>query len=634
MDDYKKDGNNLPETIVEETQREAIINRPYNLAGSIKKVTKSRFNITSDKIEWGDSEAVPALMKLFMESLDNPIDVAIKGGCDTIDIKVDNKSISVKDNGYGVDTSKDSKGEYIIYKAFCKYNTSSNYKEKKGQGQKGVNGIGIKLCTTLSTKFEVTSEDVNGKLKLTATDNNLNHKVKELKASGKTGVEVYFEPDFNIFEVDEIDSIHKDRMYEYVLMQALTYPTINFRFNGKSVKIKPKQFVSLLSKNIVIEEHDDYFFAIVPNESGEFKQLSFVNGLEISKGGTHVDAVLDVVVRNLREKIAKKYKAIKPGDIKNKLTFILVAKNMKNIEWEGQVKDTIASSMKNIRDYFSETDLDKFSNKVHKNKEIIDGVIDYFRIAEEFKKQKELKGMEKKATKKPKDEKFLSPIGTWDNILLCEGDSAKSGLSSILGRDGLGYYAMFGVPPNAYDMSLDKIIKSDKLKALNKIVGIKYSTDVQDAINFKNIIIATDADLPGFFIRGQLLGLFYRFGKNLFEDGRIKILTTPLFVCTDKKEKIVSWFYDFESQKEFERKNVGKGYEYEYKKGLSGWDKDELQTVIDKDGFDNMLETISLGDTEDELEEIKNLVDDWLSDKKADTRKNMLDGYEFSILNM
>ncbi len=618
------------EEIVEETQREAIINRPYNLAGSIKRVKKERFNVKMDSISYGVSNIVPALLKLFMESLDNPIDVAIKGGCNIIDIRVDEKSIRVKDNGYGVSTLEDAKGESILLKAFSKYNTSSNYKEKKGKGQKGVNGIGIKLCTTLSKYFEVTSEDKHNKKKIIITENNLNSKIKDLKKTGKTGLEVYFEPDFNIFDVDEIDEEHISRMYEYTLMQALTYPEITFKFNGKAVRIKPKQFLKLLSDDIVMEEHDNYFFGIVPNDSGDFKQLSYVNGLEIVNGGTHVEVVLETIIKNLRTKIAKKYKSIKPGDIRSKLTFVLIAKNMKNIDWEGQVKDKIASTSTNIKKYFSETDLDKFSEKVYKNKTIIDSIINYFKIAEEFKRQQELSKMDKKTKKKPKDEKFLAPVGEWNSILLCEGDSAANSIASILGRKGLGYYKMFGVPPNGYDMAIGDIIDSVKLKAINKITGLQYSKNYQTDMNFKNIIFATDADLPGFFIRGQLLGLFYRFGPNLIEEGRIKILSTPLFVVNDIKENIVTWFYDFESQKKFERENEGKGYTYEYKKGLSGWDKDELQTVIDKDGFENMLDTVTMGDAED----AKKSVDDWLNSNKADRRKEMLDGYKFSILNM
>jgi len=622
------------EVIIEETQRESIINRPYNLAGSIKEVTKDRFNISKNGIYYSKSKVVPALLKLFMEALDNPIDVAIKGGCNKIDIVVDNKSISISDNGYGVNTNKDKiDNEYIVYKAFCKYNVSSNYQDNKGKGQKGVNGIGIKLCTTLSTLFSVETEDSNGRVRLIATENNLNHEINVLKRTRKTGTTVYFEPDFSIFDVDNINKNHIERMYEYTLMQSLTYPNIKFKFNGVRVQIKPRQFMKLLDENIVLAEEEDYFFGIVPNTSGEFKQLSYINGLEISEGGTHIDVILDTIVRNMRTKISKKYKNIKPGDIKSKLTLVLIGKNMKNIDWEGQVKNKIASSIPNIKEYFSNIDLEKFSNKVYNNKEILNNILDYFKIQEEFKKQKELKSLDKKPTKKPKDDKFLSPVGKWTNILLCEGDSARNSLSSILGRHEMGYYAMFGVPPNGYDMKIEDIIKSVKLKAIQKIVGLQYSKTEQSNLNFDNIILATDADLPGFFIRGQLIGLFYRFGKNLFNENRIKILRTPLFVCT-KQEKIVNWFYSFEAQKEFENQNKGKGYSYEYKKGLSGWDKDELQTVIDKDGFDNMLETLSLGDIKDELDETHNLIHNWLSSDKSNSRKEMLNNFNFNILSM
>ena len=408
---------NKTEEIIVETQREAIINRPYNLAGSIKRVKKDRFNITQDKVQFGTSNTVPALLKLFMESLDNPIDVAIKGGCDTIEISVDSKSIRVKDNGYGVDTKNNGD---ILFRAFCQYNTSSNYKEKKGQGQKGVNGIGVKLVTTLSSLFEVISEDTNARIKIVGTENNLRHKTTKLKQTKKTGVDLYYEPDFSIFEVDEIDQEHIDKMYEYTLMQALTYPEIKFKFNKKIVRIEPKKFIKLLSEDSVVQEEKDFFIGIAPSPSGEFKQLSYINGLEISKGGSHIDYIMDSVVKTLRTKISKKYKNIKPSDIRNKLNIVIVGKNMKHIDWEGQVKDTIASTPANIKDYFSDLDLDKFSERVYKNKTITDSIIDYFRIAEEFKKNQELKGLDK-PKKRIKSDKYTKPVGKADVLLVCEG---------------------------------------------------------------------------------------------------------------------------------------------------------------------------------------------------------------------
>lgn len=206
-------------------------------------------------------------------------------------------------------------------------------------------------------------------------------------------------------------------------------------------------------------------------------------------------------------------------------------------------------------------------------------------------------------------------------------NSASNSISKIIGRQGNGFYAMFGVPPNAYDMDLKDIISSKKMIDLQQILGLQFSKTSQDNINFKNIIITTDFDLPGHFIAGQLFGLFFRFGKNLFEEGRIKRLITPLIVVKDGKDNMIKWFYTFDDYRDFESKNLDKKYKYNYQKGLGSWNQSELEHIIEKDGLNNMLEVMTIEDSAE-------LIDDWLSDKKADRRKEMLDGYEFNIMNL
>ena len=110
------------EHIFEETQREAIINRPHNLFGSVKPIKKERFCVTENSIEYKESTTVPALIKIFMEAIDNPIDVAIKHNLTnmTISIKVDDESIEVSDDGTGIPNIKCADlDEYLIFKAFC-----------------------------------------------------------------------------------------------------------------------------------------------------------------------------------------------------------------------------------------------------------------------------------------------------------------------------------------------------------------------------------------------------------------------------------------------------------------------------------------------------------------------------------
>lgn len=691
----------IKNTIVEETQREAVLNRPHNLAGSVQRVKKERFAISKTGIVLKETNVVPALIKVFQEAIDNPIDVFIKSDGkkgNIIDINLTKKSFGIKDNGYGIPTGNNDSNENFVYVATCKYNTSSNYTESN-EGQKGVNGIGIKLSNTLSSKFTVISDDGKKNVTIVSTENNLNHDIKIKKSTKKTGVSLVFEPDFSIFEANEIDEEHIERVYEYVLIQALTYPKITFKFNGKVINYTPKQLNSLFDAGGILTESNDFFFSIMPNSLDDFRQTSFVNGLETSRGGSHIDYIMERIVQGIREKLVKKYKTIKPGDIRNKLQLFLVASNFKGAKWDGQTKESITNPRKDISSYFDNINWDDTIKKILSEKKIIDPIIEIYAMKAEIAKRKELALMDKPKKQKPKSEKFIAPAKDWKRIFLEEGDAAQGSLSKIVGREDSGHFAMFGVPPNAYDMTNIEIGKSKKLADLREIVGLSLSKKSQSLeegvfyllngdifnsndeirsydyptfvpkrmendiwvkvsdlrippgseikvdiaqrkqynsriknntmrrlshINFDEIIIATDADLPGFFIRGQLLGLFWKIGSDLFVNNRIKVLQTPLILAKDKKEKIKKWFYNFQDYKEYEKKHPD--LVYEYKKGLGSWDQEEIKVVIDNDGLEMMLETMTIG----EDEECNQTFENWLG-KNADIRKDLLKNFDFNI---
>jgi DNA topoisomerase-2 len=389
-----------------------------------------------------------------------------------------------------------------------------------------------------------------------------------------------------------------------------------------------KKYVEMFSEDYEVIQDDKYFFAILPNSFDDFRQFSYVNGLNVSNGGMHVDYITNEIVSRLRTTLQKKYKDIKPGDIKNKIMIISNFREFPNLKFASQTKEQVTNSYSEIKSYLGEIDFDNLAKKLLRNAAIIEPITEVYKIKEELKLRQELKNAEKPEKKKPKDEKLISPIGEWNRIFLCEGDSARSSLAKIIGRQGNGFYAMFGVPPNAYDMEMKDLVQSDKMKALQNLLGLKYSQTTQDNINFNEIIISTDADLPGFFIRGQLLGLFARFAKNLFDENKIKILRTPVIVGYDSKENIVEWFYDAEDLKVYEKANPNTKLTFEWKKGLASWDQSELQYVLEKEGLENMLEVMEYDDQADES------LNNWLNGKMADKRKEMLDGFEFNIVNL
>ncbi len=465
--------------IRKETQRESIINRPHNLAGSVKGITRTRHNITKDKVEYKASKTTPALIKLFMEALDNPIDVAIKSKkAVKIDIKVTSDSIQIKDNGYGIPSVKKD-GYWQAWDAFCEYNTSSNYKENRGQGTKGVNGIGVKLCTTLSSKMIIDSDDGKKKIHIVATENNLNHKITE-KETTQSGVTIKFFPDFNIFDVSEITQEHIQRMYEYTLIQSLTYPDITFRFNGKIIRMTPKKFMTLFPVS-VIDEQDDYFIAIAPNTEDDFKHISYVNGLETYLGGSHIDYVMTQITYSIRDRLAKKkdFKNIKPGDIRSKMLLVLIAKNMKDVDWDGQTKSSITSPTAKMREYFK-TDFDKFALKISKSPDIMLPITELFTLRATAKQNAELKklGSQKK---KIKSEKYMPSTKNQKVLFVCEGESASGGLMPALGREEYGFYELKGVPMNVYDATHQKFAQNKELSELYQIIQNEFAQYYEDS---------------------------------------------------------------------------------------------------------------------------------------------------------
>lgn len=121
----------------------------------------------------------------------------------------------------------------------------------------------------------------------------------------------------------------------------------------------------------------------------------------------------------VREKLIKKYKGIKPGEIKNKFFIVFYGLNFPSPKFDSQTKEKLTNSTKEIREYLSGIDLEKFANKVLKNKALIDPIVEIYKIKEEFKKKQEINALGKKS-KKIKDDKYLPPIGNLNVLVLAE----------------------------------------------------------------------------------------------------------------------------------------------------------------------------------------------------------------------
>ena len=610
--------------------------RPSMYIGSVNLEEHQEFLLKgneSNEFELSHREYVPGLIKLFNEIIDNSIDeyVRTKGKlANKISVKMTPTTFECFDNGRGIPNSKMKtlKGDnkYQAEVAFTEMLSGANY-ENDDEATIGTNGLGSKAASIFSKKTVIHNDD--GKTRITiTTKNNLSEvDVKESKSTS-SGVHTKMWPDLNYFGITELSETDFNVIRERLLHLSISYPGISFRFNSKTLKLNDKKYFEMFGIQEFVKINENVSVGVTHSPSDQFEHFSLINGLLTRKGGSHINLIGNEIITPIRNKLVKKFKTIKPGDIRQKIRIVVIFKNFMNAKYTSQTKEELTNAEREIKEYLGDYSdvFDKFTRKILKNDDIMLPITELFLLKEQAKQNAELKKLDK-TKKKPKSEKFMPPIGNWDRIFVCEGDSAANSVSKILGRNGNGFFAMFGVPLNAYDSDMPTIIKSKKMIELKNILGLEFGSSVQTKINFRDIVITTDYDLPGHFITGQLIGLLFKFGKNLFDEGRVKRFVTPLLVATDSKENIVAWFYNFDDYKMFEAKNKTKKYHYDYKKGMGSWDPEELEVVIKKDGLEQMLETFELD------ENASKTINNWLG-SNTQARKDYLENCEFDIMSI
>ena len=592
------------------SEREHILKRPAMYIGAVNLTTIQDYVIEDDKIEYKTLNYVPGLIKIINEIIDNSVDVAIKTNfksSNVIAIKMTKDTVEVGDNGTGIPVIKNPDGHHLPELAWGHARAGSNFDDDANRTQIGMNGVGSFATNCFSKKFVGKTDD--GKNSYTITfKNNAESFTEKVESTGKiTGTNVKFWPDFEKFGLNEIDETHMTIIKQRLINLSMSFPDITFKFNNKKINVSSfKKYVSLFNDTFEIVETDDYRFAILPNDADDFRQVSYVNGLKIPDGGTHIDCIVNNTISVIRDKLQKKFKNIKPGDIKNKLMVIAFLKNFKNTKFNSQSKEKITNSIPEMLSYYGGIDFQKLGNKILRNKNIVDPITEVYRIKEEFKKRQELKGLQK-TVKRIKSDKYLPSIGNKKYLLLVEGESALGGLAPVLGRKECGYYTLKGKPLNAYSAPQAKFTANKELSELYKIIQNE---------NYDYVIYATDQDLDGYHIRGLLTGFFVKYLPEL--KGKIGMLQTPVIGIT-KKDKLVGWHYNLSDEVKLKA-----GEHSNYYKGLGSWDSDDLKEVVKKDGLSKMINVLEFDDNADKI------IEEWLGND-SEPRKKYIVANDFSI---
>ncbi|XP_065280269.1 DNA topoisomerase 2-alpha-like [Dermacentor albipictus] len=547
------------------SQLEHILLRPDTYVGSVEPVTQTMWVYDPEDENGGGGMKyrsvtfVPGLYKIFDEILVNASDNKQRDknmDCIKIEIHPEQDCISVWNNGQGIPVVEHRVEKmHVPTLIFGHLLTSSNYNDEEKKVTGGRNGYGAKLCNIFSRKFivETYSRAEKKHFKQVWEDNM--RKTTEPKisteAKGEDFTKITFYPDLAKFMMEKLDDDTVALLSRRAYDVAGCAHGVKVYLNGKRLPVKGfKEYVQLFLKdqedeigNPLTVAHelvsDRWEVAVALSASGEFKQMSFVNGIATTKGGSHVDHVAEHLVKKVMESVKKKNKAgvkIQSKQVKDYL-WMFVNCLIENPTFDSQTKENMTLPFKK---FGSKCELsDKFYSQMLKC-----GVVESVMSWVTFKAEKQLgqKCSSKKHSKLkgiPKLED-ANDAGTKNSVdctlILTEGDSAKSlavsGLS-VVGRDKFGVFPLKGKILNVREATHKQILENAEINNVIKIMGLQYkkkyeTVDDLKTLRYGRLMIMTDQDQDGSHIKGLLINFIHHNWPSLLKLPFLEEFITPI----------------------------------------------------------------------------------------------------------
>ena len=535
----------------------------------------------------GDTN-VSGLHHMIYEVVDNSIDEAMAGYCDTIDVELTREgSAIITDNGRGIPvdmhpTEKISAATVVL----TVLHAGGKFDKDTYKVSGGLHGVGVSVVNALSKKLVVNIKR-DGKLHRQEFSKGIPQSDLEvIKTTNRTGTQVEFWPDDSIFEVTEFnDEILTKRFRELAYLNPKI--TINFKDqrNGRSESFHYEggleSFVMDMNKNEAVskavsfsggEEDVLVDFALMYNDTYSENLLSFVNNIKTPDGGTHeagFRAGLTRVITNYisanaaaREKDTK----ITGEDIREGLIAVISVK-VPEPQFEGQTKGKLGSSY--VKPIVQKMVFEVLSKYFEENpieaRAIMEKALMAARGREAAKKARDLTRKKEGlsiGTLPGKLADCQSKDPTISELYLVEGDSA--GGSAKQGRDRVfqAILPLKGKILNVEKSRLDKILKSDEIKNMITALGCGIGDEFDaERLRYHKIIIMTDADVDGSHIQTLLLTFFFRFLHKVVENGHIYLAQPPLYRYKKGKKEI--YLKDEKALNEFLIETGIEGVEFE-----------------------------------------------------------------------
>ena len=634
------------------TDREHILKKPDTYIGSIENTDYDDYVFENGSIIMKNFQYIPGLYKLFDEGIVNCRDHVIRQKqavkdnianalpVSNIDISIDDDgTIHMFNDGNGIDVAEHPEYKlWIPEMIFGHLRTSTNYDEKKKEKiVGGKNGFGFKLVLIWSTWGKVETVDHTRGLKYTQEfKNNLTEicKPQITKCKNKPYTKVSFRPDYQRFGITNLSndmlSLFKKRVYD---ISAVTDKNIKVKLNSTLVPCKNmEQYIDLYIgsktevKRIYEAPNDRWEYAICLAPKEEFQQVSFVNGIYTSKGGKHVEYVMNQLIKKLCAYIEKKKKiSVKPNTIKEQLMLFMRC-DIENPSFNSQTKDELSTPITKFGSTCTVSD--SFVEKIAKM-----GVMNAACALTQVKENKAAKKTDGSKSKSirgiPKliDANYAGTVkSNMCTLILCEGDSAKAGIVSGLSKEDrniIGVYPMKGKIFNTRGETLKRISENKEIIEIKQIMGLESSKkytkdDVNKSLRYNSILFMTDQDLDGSHIKGLGLNMFQDQWNSLSQlEDFIGFMNTPILKA--KKGSNEKLFYNDGEYLKWKNENDTKGWNIKYYKGLGTSTGKEFKEYF---AHKKIVYFNHEGSTSD------NIVDMIFNKKRSDERKEWLANYD------
>ena len=562
------------------------------------------------------STSARGLHHLVYEVVDNSIDEAMSGYCDEIAVTIrGDNSVLVSDNGRGipVDLHPTEKVPGVEL-AMLTLHAGGKFDKESYKVSGGLHGVGVSVVNALSEYLQV---EIHRDGQIWRQEYSRGVKKTELKVTGKTdktGTDVAFKPDSQIFTELEFDfATLAIRLRELAFLNRGVKITLideraekkkkeTFRYDGgikEFVKYLRGSRKPLHSEIVYIETKTpecEMELALQYNESYKEETFTFVNNINTHEGGTHLTGFKAALTRTLND-YAKRSGALKKAnfnlsgeDVREGLIAILSVRVM-DPQFEGQTKTKLGNS--EVRGAVESAVNEGLANFLNESpsaaRKIVDKVLQAARAREAARQARDLT-RRKSALEgsilpgKLADCSLDDP--TVSELYLVEGDSAGGSAKQGRDRNFQAILPLRGKILNVEKARLDKVLSNEEIRTIITAVGTGIGDDefALESARYHRIIIMTDADVDGAHIRTLLLTFFFRHMRQLIEAGYVYIAQPPLYRIRHGREE--RYAYSDEERDQITKQLTGDGKngkaDIQRYKGLGEMNPDQLwRTTMD-----------------------------------------------------